>query len=483
MKKIILPIILFLLLIFSTTTFAFGTEINCLKVMEEYDGWSLTLDSTNWSYTKTKPGLTKKNQDFCELAFNQAFEGRPVWRNWTKITYFSSKNDAAKALKKLTSAGTYYVYKQDNWTYLAIGYQDLITHPRDNGGPIYELVDGYTQVGQVVGNCLFERTLVSLIKENNTDNLQTSLDTLARQAYEGIIRQGAYKERAEFGDQQVETLTRSSTDYLFKESPLKKVCGSDTKETLVSAKDSENAFKNPRKEGDPKPANSPEDKAQMERNFDNFMRRLRQMLGETEIIINPLPSANLDIEIPKRSSWFDEAGDKFDFLPDYAPGQILKTNEPKKISLKNDNQKILLEVRPNQNLAVVGNFVIKNNRLYLENGEVEVKVSPQPGSTFGIETPQGLTTALHTHFLVNYDQNRNQTTVVVYDGEVEFKSANDKTTTISPSEDKPGVLVISQKFSPLKLGITGLALVAVIVGGIVLLKRKFAAKGASKKRK
>lgn len=451
--------------------------------MEDYDGWSLALDSTNWSYTKTKPSLTKKNQDFCELAFNQAFEGRPIWQNWTKITYFSSKNDAARALKNLTSTGTYYVYKQDDWTYLAIGYQDLITHPRDNGGPIYELIKGYTQVGQVVGNCLFERTIIALDKENNTDNLQMSLDTSARWAYEGIIRQGVYKEVTELGGQQAETLKRSSTDYLFKESPLKKVCGSDTKETLVSAKDSENAFKNPRKEGDPKPTDSPEDKAQMERNFDNFMRKLRQKLGEPEIIINPLPSANLDIEIPKRSSLFGEPPNEFDFLPDYTPGQILKTNEPKKISLKNDNRQILLEVRPNQNPAVVGNFVIKNNRLYLENGEVEVKVAPQPGSTFGIETPQGVTTAIHTHFLVNYDQNTNQTIVVVYDGEVEFKSANGKTTTISPNKDEPGIIVMRNKFSTIKLGIVGLVLIAIIGGAVFLLKRKFAAKGNSKKKR
>ena len=76
-----------------------------------------------------------------------------------------------------------------------------------------------------------------------------------------------------------------------------------------------------------------------------------------------------------------------------------------------------------------------------------------------------------------------QTLVGVYEGQVEVKTKDGKTTTVSPNGDKPGVVVISQKLSSVKLALTGLVPVVVIIGIVLFLKKKFAQKGLNKRKK
>lgn len=87
-----------------------------------------------------------------------------------------------------------------------------------------------------------------------------------------------------------------------------------------------------------------------------------------------------------------------------------------------------------------------------------------------------------THFWVSYDKVKNLSAIGVYKGEVEVKSQGE-TRLVSPTSDGPGIIVIAQKLSPVKIAIFGLVSVAVVGGAILVLRRKLTLKELSKKKK
>lgn len=87
-----------------------------------------------------------------------------------------------------------------------------------------------------------------------------------------------------------------------------------------------------------------------------------------------------------------------------------------------------------------------------------------------------------TYYWVTHEPGK-QTLVGVYKGEVEVKTKDGKVVNVRPNEDRPGVVVISQKISPVKLGIVGLVLAGIVGGIILLLRKKLTSKGFSKKKK
>lgn len=109
----------------------------------------------------------------------------------------------------------------------------------------------------------------------------------------------------------------------------------------------------------------------------------------------------------------------------------------------------------------------------LRTGEVELNV---PGGVFTgslqVHTPNSTTGVRGTHFWVSYDKDKKLSTTGVYKGEVEVTAkGSDQFVLVSPNGDKPGVVVVAQKLSPIKLAIAGVVLVAVI-GGVVFLKKR-----------
>ncbi|MBI2622356.1 FecR domain-containing protein [Candidatus Microgenomates bacterium] len=115
---------------------------------------------------------------------------------------------------------------------------------------------------------------------------------------------------------------------------------------------------------------------------------------------------------------------------------------------------------------------------FFQSGEVEVfkpkatDDSWQVFMPFNMETPEAEVSSKQTYYSVSRNQDKKATLVKVYEGEVEVKTKDGKTTTITPNGDKPGVVVISQKLSPVKLVVVGLVLVAIIGGAIFLLKKR-----------
>lgn len=87
-----------------------------------------------------------------------------------------------------------------------------------------------------------------------------------------------------------------------------------------------------------------------------------------------------------------------------------------------------------------------------------------------------------TYYWVTHEPGE-QTLVGVYEGEVEVKTKDGKVVNVKPNGDKPGVVVVSRKLSPVKLALVGLSLAVVVGGAILIVRRKFSSKGFTKKKK
>ncbi len=99
-------------------------------------------------------------------------------------------------------------------------------------------------------------------------------------------------------------------------------------------------------------------------------------------------------------------------------------------------------------------------------GEIEVKTqNTNPQNKFKVQTNSVSVVAPRTHFWVRQSMDKNQTAVGVYEGEVQITTKDGKTTSLVPNGNKPGVVVITQKFSTIKLAVASLVLV-VVVGGV-----------------
>lgn len=110
--------------------------------------------------------------------------------------------------------------------------------------------------------------------------------------------------------------------------------------------------------------------------------------------------------------------------------------------------------------------------LKLDKGELEIKVKNiDPKNKFGVQGDFFDLFVVGTHFWVSQSQDKKMAVVGVYEGEVEVKTSDGKTVKVAPENGEPGVLVVSQKLSVVKLAIVGLVLAGAI-GGVLFLKRK-----------
>lgn len=173
------------------------------------------------------------------------------------------------------------------------------------------------------------------------------------------------------------------------------------------------------------------------------------------------------------------------------PGSYVKVAEPTDFWVRGVG-KVQLRPGPSGNALVAIEEINGVISPLLLLGEMEVAYSkPVVESTqklvdweqikFVVRTPNSSVTVSRTHYLVKYDEKENKTTVTVYEGQVEVKPAGGKAISITPNGDKPGVVVVSQKLSLVKLAAVG-AVLAVVVGGIIWFLKKKTLVKSSKKR-
>ncbi|MBI2310347.1 FecR domain-containing protein [Candidatus Collierbacteria bacterium] len=105
----------------------------------------------------------------------------------------------------------------------------------------------------------------------------------------------------------------------------------------------------------------------------------------------------------------------------------------------------------------------------LRTGEIELNVEGgafTAGSSMEVNAAYTTSSVRGTHFWVKHDGKKKTDTIGVYEGKVEVKTDDGKTTMISSDGDKPGVVVVTQKLLTLKLILIGVVLTVFI--GVVI---------------
>lgn len=130
----------------------------------------------------------------------------------------------------------------------------------------------------------------------------------------------------------------------------------------------------------------------------------------------------------------------------------------------------------------VGGFTTR--AIELRDGGVEIKVinkSPEKNK-FKVEITDFLdAVSIETHYFVSYSPETKQALIIVYEGKVEIKTKDGQTVRVKPEGDKPGMVVISQKLSPIKLAALGLGLVGIIGAALFISGKRFVSKKSRKK--
>lgn len=246
---------------------------------------------------------------------------------------------------------------------------------------------------------------------------------------------------------------------------------------------------------------------------------LNSLVQTAEILSGP---AEIKIQVPEPSISTDSEGKLWNFLPGYIPpeeGKISILSGQGQIKPPDSSQFISVVNTGNSSEMVVNTFLgatFKNSyadvaqfsyiwdtnsgavinvssqsevkflkptqdektqelkrMVKLNKGEIEVKFKQaNKKEKFGIQTDFLDLIVIGTHFWVKNDPEKKQTLIGVYEGKVEVKTKDGQVITVSPDGDKPGLVVVSRKFSPVKLVLAGLVLIATIVGAVFFLKRR-----------
>ena len=156
-------------------------------------------------------------------------------------------------------------------------------------------------------------------------------------------------------------------------------------------------------------------------------------------------------------------------MGDIPPGSIIKSRDDQIVIFTGTGEGGIIVVESDSEFTVP-----QTGPLDLSYGTVEIKEekpSQQPVQPHDISTEFIDIFVIGTHYWITHEPGK-QTTAGVYEGEVKVKTKDGKTALITPSGNKPGVVMVTQKLSIIKLVVAGLVLIAAVGGAIIFLKRK-----------
>lgn len=214
----------------------------------------------------------------------------------------------------------------------------------------------------------------------------------------------------------------------------------------------------------------------------DYVRKLREIPQTTPYSIDIL-NGQAQIKLPGQNDWSDlKQGDK---IP---PGSTVFTGMDTTTVLTIENKGVV-QIAPFSEVIINESGLEQAtlnkelfNDIQIDKGEIEVNIESGvfTAPILDVHTPNATTSVRGTHLWVSYKDN--QTVVGVYEGKVEVKTKDGRVKEVTPNSDQPGVIVISQKLSSVKLGIAGVVLTAVLGGVIMILRRKFAPRINKKKK-
>lgn len=506
MKKIILPgfisLILYLFLgYFSSPVFAFlglgeggsVSSLDCRKLWEDLAGNRLTIvgteqQGTPWEVSSEKQTAKKENADYCQVSGQQfdAADNEHELRNSfdIKISYFQGQDQVKSNIDTLKSGESVEVDAKNVFGDM----YSMRTLNIGTYGDSHYLEDGnYARTVGKVGNCVVSLTQTWYAIAHQWSTQQEPDDPFPTEA--GLM------------DGMLDS-TKSGWQTLSDAKVVQQFCGGTG--GLSQPKDEGNAEK----------------KETTRQWYDRVFGPLLNRPDTPQV--EKTPGQKLDDWVKDTFGEIDlehiETGPELDRLPSFdkqpevavekpTPGSpysagILKQEGNNRALIQYPGSKEFTEMKPGKiplgstirsgndkiylYIEVIGTIILEPGSEFdipefapptgswdLNKGTAELKKerpsepSPQPGgSTEFVDIY-----VIGTHYWITHEPGK-QTTVGVYEGQVEVKTRDGKTIMVSPNGDKPGVVVVSQKLSPVKLALGGLVLAGVLSGIFILFKKK-----------
>lgn len=226
---------------------------------------------------------------------------------------------------------------------------------------------------------------------------------------------------------------------------------------------------------------------------DETVNQLRQNTQDSPYRLDIL-EGEIQIKLPGQNEWSDlKQGDKIPAGSTIFTGMdtttVLSIKDKGVVQVQSFTE-ITISEKGLEEAAKTGQTYTD---IKLEKGEIEVNIDPyvpttpsdKPGSQgwgMSIYGPFYSAAVRGTHFWVSQEEGKQEATIGVYKGQVEVQAnGNSKSTLISPRGDKPGVVVVTQKFSPVKVALAGLIMVTVLGGIVWLIKKKTSLKSSKKR--
>lgn len=502
MKKLILSIIFtFITILFISffkppPVFAFlgigesSSEFDCQKFWESFsdlDGLTIggprTADRgiSDWRFSSKKQALHKVGGDFCDIKgirHDSDSEGEDLNGFEIEILYFPNQEETKSKISSLKAAEFVKVEDKnisgDTYSMRTVKLEDAHLRPH------FLAPDNFGRTVGKVGNCVVSltHTWYGMAEQWNTgdeyDKQVGLMDLIMEGSKIGWQKLSEAKQLQQFCGGKAELDQKPNTSQ-----PQQ----TQSDQAGQPAKSAEQKSKTGKKVG--------EEGSRLNLLSINPLETWRniQVLLQIPQGLNDLVESgefiyglkDIPITVPEPSIATDDQGNPWDFLPGYIPHESIKPDLNVRVTERtrlsdNDNHNFY-EIRPGQSGQAMLKIPGKDgkNLPFLEDGEVEVikvKSGVSDSSYDGIKTPNGTVISVQTHYLVSYDKKNNRTTVAVYEGKVEVKTKNGQITTVSPNGDRPGIVVIAQKLSVIKLGLLGLLLLVVMGGVVWLLKRR-----------
>ncbi len=205
---------------------------------------------------------------------------------------------------------------------------------------------------------------------------------------------------------------------------------------------------------------------------DEIVEQLKQKIQDSPFSLDIL-NGKAQIKYPGQNFWSDlRQGDK---IP---PGSTIFTgmDTTTVLSIKD---KGVVQILPFTEVTISEEGLSESGKtttdIDLNTGEIEVNIESGVYTVplMQVNTINAVAGVRGTHFWVSYNKENNLSTVGVYEGKVEVTAkGNDRSIIVSPNGDKPGIVVVSQKLSVLKLILVGAVLIVIIGGVVLLLKSK-----------
>lgn len=502
MKKLILPglitlfLSLFILSSFSSSAFAFlglgegSSEFDCQKFWESFsEEDQLAFAGTQqlgskWQLASDKNILQKKNSDYCELKgqqFDTDSEGELRNGFEIKISYFQNQEEVKNKIDFLKSRES---PKVDDKNISGNTYSMRTLNVRNEEGGWTTLLPGnYGRTVGRVGNCVVSltQTWYALAGQFNTE--------------------GKYDKQAGLMDIIMEG-TRAGWRELTETKKLQQFCGGKAESTQTGQES--NQPQQPQSSQTSQPVN----KENTPFNFFGInpfrtwlnlveLAQARAFIGtgglerftETTILHGIGKETSLEKDARKMeeiNKFYDQASERFLKLKgktewteiDDTTKKLLIETATDPVTLKKDSS--LIDLQPHGGEKGI---LETGDKPMLKSGAIDVIIEPQNGKQFEIQTPNTEIFVIGTEFSVIYNQKTGETWLAVYKGKVEIKTNDGKIAQVSPDGNKSAVVVVVQKLSVTKLAVAGLISAALIGGVILILKRRFAAKGSNKKKK